>query len=167
MGAIEKLKNGKAAGESGVLSEMVKVACIGDEFPKKFLELVHDMWKEKNVPTEWRDAILIPIPKKKNLSHCDNWKGISLFDVAGKVVTRILQERLQKLAEDELPESQCGFRKGRSCADMIFTVRQLVEKSCEHKSKTFFTFIDLKKAYHSVPREAMWLALAKLGVHAR
>ena len=68
------------------------------------------------------------------------------------------------MAEDELPESQCGFRKGRSCADMIFTVRQLVEKSCEHKSKAFFTFIDLKKAYDSVPREAMWMALAKLGV---
>ena len=47
---------------------------------------------------------------------------------------------------------------------MIFTVRQLVEKSCEHKSKAFFTFIDLKKAYDSVPREAMWMALAKLGV---
>ena len=80
MGAIEKLKNGKAAGESGVLPEMVKVAYIGDEFPKKFLELVHDMWKEKNVPTEWRDAILIPIPKKGDLSHCDNWRGNSLLD---------------------------------------------------------------------------------------
>ena len=87
MGAIEKLKNGKAAGDSGVHPEMVKVACIGDEFPKKFLELVHDMWKEKNVPTEWRDAILIPIQKKGDLSHCDNWRGISfkLLDVAGKV----------------------------------------------------------------------------------
>ena len=75
----------------------------------------------------------------------------------------ILQERLQKLAEDELPELQCGFRKGRSCADMIFTVHQLVEKSCEHKSEAIFTFIDLKKAYDSVPREAMWMALAKPG----
>ena len=157
--AIEKLKNGKAGGESGVLPELVKVACIGDEFPKRLLELVHDVWKEKSVPTEWRDAILIPIPKKGDLSHCDNWRGISLLDVVGKAVARILQERLQKLAEDELPESQCGFRKGRSCADMIFTVRQLVEKSCEHKSKAFFTFIDLKKAYDSVSleRQCGWL----------
>ena len=79
----------------------------------------------------------------------------------------MLQERLQKLAEDELPESQCGFRTGRGCANMIFTVRQLLEKSWEHKSKSFLTFIDLKKAYDSVPRKAMWLALGKLVVPER
>ena len=82
----------------------------------------------------------------------------------GKVVTRILQERLQKLAEDVLPESQCGFRKTGGCTDMIFTIRQLVEKSWEHKAKSFITFIDLKKAYDSVPRSVMWLALGKMSV---
>ena len=47
---------------------------------------------------------------------------------------------------------------------MIFTIRQLVEKSGEHTAKSFFTFIDLKKACNSVPREALWIALQKLGV---
>ena len=123
-----------------------------------------DVWEKGCTPCAWRDSILVPIPKKGDLSNCDNWRGISLLDVVGKVVARILQERLQKLAEDELPESQCGFRAGRSCTDMIFTVRQFVEKSWEHQSKAFLTFIDLKKAYYSVPRHAMWLALEKLGM---
>ena len=87
-----------------------------------------------------------------------------MLNVVGKVVARVIQERLQKLAEDVLPESQCGFREGRSCMDMIFVVRKLIEKSWEHGSRAFFTFIDLKKAYYSVPREAMWLTLTKLGV---
>ena len=47
---------------------------------------------------------------------------------------------------------------------MIFAVRQLMEKSWEHNSKVFLTFIDLKKVYDSVPREALWMALRKLGV---
>ncbi len=47
---------------------------------------------------------------------------------------------------------------------MIFAVQQVVEKSLEHRAKAFFLFIDLRKAYDSVPRKAMWLALAKLGV---
>lgn len=87
------------------------------------------------------------------------------MDVIGKVGVRIfLQERLQKLVEDELPKSQCRFRKGRSRADMIFTVHQLVQKPCEHKCTAFFTFVDLKKTHNSVPREAMWMALAKTGI---
>ena len=155
LNAIEKVKNGRAGGESSILPEMVKAACIRYEFSKRLLELVHDVWEKRSVPDDWRDAVLIPIPKKGDLSHCDNWTGISLMDVIGKIVVRILQKRLQKLAEDELPESQCGYRKGRSCADMIFTVRQLVKKSLEHKSKAFFTFIHLKKAYDYVPRQAM------------
>ena len=47
---------------------------------------------------------------------------------------------------------------------MIFTVRQLMEKSCEHRAKLFVTFVDLKKPYDSVPRSALWVALRKLGV---
>ena len=41
---------------------------------------------------------------------------------------------------------------------MIFTICQLVEKSWEHRAKSLITFIDLKKAYDSVPRSAMCLA---------
>ena len=147
--AVGKLRSGKAGGASGILPEMVKAACCEEIFMSKLLELVHDVWRECSVPGDWRDAILVPVPKKGDLSSCDNWRGISLLDVVGKVVARVLQVRLQKLAEEELPESQCGFRKG--CTDMIFTVRQLVEKSWEHDSKVFLTFIDLKKAYDSVP----------------
>ena len=47
---------------------------------------------------------------------------------------------------------------------MIYTVQQFLEKSWEHCSISFFLFIDLKKAYDSVPRAAMWRALQKLGV---
>ena len=61
-----------------------------------------------------------------------NWRGIALLDVVGKLVGRIVQSRLQVLAEKELPESQCGFRRGRSCTDMIFAVRQFAEKAIEH-----------------------------------
>jgi len=37
------------------------------------------------VPTDWSDAVLVPIPKKGDLSQCDNCRGIALLDVVGKV----------------------------------------------------------------------------------
>ena len=73
------------------------------------LDLVHIAWRDKRVPKDWVDAVLVPIPKKGDLSNCDNWRGISLLDVVGKVIARILQDRLQQLAEEELPKSQCRF----------------------------------------------------------
>ena len=123
-----------------------------------------DIWESSCEPQDWRDAELVPIPKKGNLSSCDNWRGISLLDVVGNLCWRILQNRLQFLADSELPESQCGFRSGRGCMDAVFSGRQHVEKTFEHRQKTFCVFVDLRKAYDSVPRQALWLALLKLGV---
>ena len=125
---------------------MVKAGCSEDDFLEKVLNLVQTVWMERRVPKDWSDAVFL-IPKKGNLRKCDNLRGIALLDLVGKVVAKIILERLQKIAEVELPESQCSFRKSRGCSDMVFTVRQIIEKSWEHKSKSFLVFIDLKKAH--------------------
>ena len=127
------------------------------------LDLFQTVWSEQQVPEEWRDALLVPIPKKGDLTQCDNWRGISLLDVTGKIFSKIIQSRLQNVAEEVLPDSQCGFRAGRGCADMIFCARQLVEKASEHNTKLYFLFVDLRKASDSVPREALWQVLKKYG----
>lgn len=125
---------------------------------------MQQIWDEGEVVQDWRDAEIVPIPKKGYLTECDNWRGISLLDVAGKVSARVLQEHLQVLAERVLPESQCGFRKGRGCIDMIFASRQLVEKCREHDDSFFVQFIDLGKHTTRVPRDASWRVLKKVGV---
>ena len=119
---------------------------------------------ERKVIADWQDAQIVPIPKKGDLRVCDNWRGNSLLDVVGKVFAKIVQERLQIIANKVLPESQCGFRRGRECTDMIFVARQLIEKADEHGGALFILFIDLQKAYDSVPRQALWQVLQKCGV---
>ena len=47
---------------------------------------------------------------------------------------------------------------------MIFMARQLVEKTIEHDDRLLVLFIDLKKAYDSIPRQALWSVLKKVGV---
>ena len=152
--AMEKMKRGKAAGRTGVLPELI--LCGGPELQCKLLVLMREVWKMGCVVQDWKDAEIVPIPKKGDLKNCDNWRGISLLDVIGKLFGRILQDRLQLIAEKVLPESQCGFHKGRGCVDMIFTARQLFEKSREHDDSLFALFIDLRKAYDSVCREGLW-----------
>ena len=128
------------------------------------LDLFETVWKEERVPDEWRDALLVPIPKKGDLMICGNWRGISLLDVMGKLFAKVIQGRLQVVVEDTLPDSQCGFRCGRGCINMIFCARQIMEKAREHNTKVFMLFVDLRKAYDSVPRQALWLVLEKYGI---
>lgn len=108
---------------------------------------MHDIWIEGKVVADWKDALIVPIPKKGDLQQCDNWRGISLLDVAGKVFARLIQERLSSIAERLLPDSQCGFRKGRGCVDMVFVARQLLEKAREHNDYLYTLFVDLRKEW--------------------
>ena len=105
-----------------VIPELVKAG--GSVFANSLLVLLDSAWDLERVPQEWVDSILVPVPKKGDLSLCDNWRGIALLDVVGKVVARVIQSRLQSLAETVLPESQCGFCSQRGCSDMIFSVKQ-------------------------------------------
>lgn len=60
------------------------------------------MVRGKQVPEEWRDAVLIPIPKKGDLTNCNKWRGTSLLDVTGKLFAKVIQRRLQKVVEEVL-----------------------------------------------------------------
>ncbi len=82
----------------------------------------------------------------------------------GKLFAKVLQRRLQNVIEEVLPDSQCGFRGGRGCVDMIFSARQIVEMAREHNTKVYMLFVDHRKAYDSIPRQALWLVLRKYGI---
>ena len=126
--------------------------------------VINGVWTCGSAVSDWRNAEIVLIPKKGDLRSCDNWRGISLLDVVGKVLARVLQGRLQAVAEDVLPDSQCGFRRGGGCSDMVFTARQLMEKAVEHDSELYVLFVDLRKAYDSIPGSALWLVLRNLGI---
>ena len=62
-----------------------------------------------------------------------------------KLFANIIRNRLNEHLEDEMVEEQCGFRKGRSCIDVIFTVQQIMENRKEHNLPLFLLFIDHKR----------------------
>ena len=163
--AISRLKRGKAGGESGILPELVLDG--GQALHSKLKDLMFLVWESERVPSDWCNAVIVPIPKKGDLLECDNWRGISMLEVVGKILPRVIQDRLQEIVEEEVLESQCGFRKRRGCVDMIFVVRQLAERVVEHCTKHFILFIDFQKAYDSVPRKALWIVLETYGVPER
>ena len=69
------------------------------------------------------------------------------------LLERILDKRLRKRVEHELVEEQPGFRKGRGTTDRMFSLRQLVEKRLEKQGHMALDFVDLEKAFDTVPRK--------------
>jgi hypothetical protein len=111
-----------------------------------------------------RDANIITLYKNKgDRSDCNNYRGISLLSIAGKLFARVALRRLQVIAENIYPESQCGFRAERSTIDMIISLRQLQEKSREQKQPLYIAFVDLTKAFDLVSRDGLFKVLSKVG----
>ena len=83
-------------------------------FCMTFLNVI---WEMEVIPDELKKGLLIKIPKKGNLSHCGNWRGISLLSVSSKIVIRIILERLKTALDVKLSNEQAGFRSARSCVE--------------------------------------------------
>ena len=98
-----------------------------------------------------------PIQTERNPQVCDNHRGISLLSIAGKILAKILLNRLNTHLDQAglIPESQCGFRKDRGTIDMIFTARQLQEKCQEQNVDLYMTVVDLTKALDTVSRDGL------------
>ena len=103
--------------------------------------------------------MIVPIYKRKGSSkQCDNYRGVSLLSTAGKVLCRLIANRIRLTGGKILAESQCGFRSNRGC-NAIFSVRQLQEKCKEQRLPLHTCFVDLRKAYDSVDRKLLWQIL--------
>jgi retron-type reverse transcriptase len=94
--------------------------------------------------------------QKRKKSKCENYRGITLLPTVYKLFANTIQNRLNKHLENEMEEKKCGFRKGRSCTDAIFTMQQIIEKRKEHNLPLFLIFIDYEKAYDNVNRDRQW-----------
>ena len=82
------------------------------------------------------------MPSLYHLRSCDNWQGIALLYLTPSVGSA------RGVAAQTRPSN---------------VVRQLAEKAIEHRAQQFLIYVNLKKAYDSVPREALWVAMQKLG----
>ena len=160
--AIDSLASGKAPGNDSIPPDLLKQCKTTLLHPLH--ELLCQCWEEGAVPQDMRDAKIVTLYKNKGeRSDCNNYRGISLLCIVGKVYARVLLARLQKLAERVYPESQCGFRAGRSTVDMIFSLRQLQEKCREQNRPLYIAFIDLTKAFDLVSRDGLFKALVTIG----
>ena len=119
--ALEIITTNKASGGDGIPIELFQI--LKDDAVKVLHSICQQMWKAQQWPQDWKRSVFIPIPKKGNAKECPNYCTIALISHASKVMLKILQARLQRYVNQELPDIQADFRKGRGTRDQIANMR--------------------------------------------
>ena len=103
-------------------------------------------------PNTWKKALVVPIPKKGDLTRVQNYRPISLLPLPGKVMEKLIHQHLSTYLENNslLAKEQHGFRKAHSTVHSIAQLTNYIYKRLDEKSPTLAVFIDFKKAFDCV-----------------
>ena len=161
--AIGQMKKNKAAGlDSAITAEALQHG--GDAM----VDIVHDFCSEGfNTlipPSQWTTSVIVPLPKKVDLSLMTNYRGISLLSITAKVYNKILLNRIRDHVDSILRSNQAGFRSGRGCVQQIHMLRMIMEGFQYYQLPLTVTFIDFKKAFDSINRKVMFALLRHYGI---
>ena len=138
--ALGSITMNKASGGDGIPVELFQI--LKDDAVKVLHSICQQIWKTQQWPQDWKRSILIPVPKKGSAKQCSNYHTITLISHASKVMLKILQVKLQKYMNWELPDIQAGFRKGRGTRDQIANIHWIFRKAREFQKSIYFYFID-------------------------
>ena len=109
---ISRIKRNKSPGTDEITTEMIQAG--GEQLVRQIYWLCNKAWSERTIPEEWSKSILVPVPKKGDLSQCENYRTIFLINHKGKILLIVLLNRLKHQLEPHLSEVQAEFRQDRS-----------------------------------------------------
>ena len=160
--AIKSMKNDKSPGsDEAKTAEALKYG--GDSLHSAILEIANAVLNQKGTPKQWREYIIIPIPKKAS-KHMKNFRGTTVMPIAGKVCNKMLLNHIYEPTDNILRPFQAGSRKGRNCLEQIHILRSLLEAYHQRQLPLLATFVDFNKAFDSVDRNVLFEILRHYGI---
>ena len=130
-------------------------------------KLMLNIWNNERLPAQWNEGIICPIYKKGDRLNCSNYRPITLLNIAYKIFTILLNNRLTDIIESKLGEYQMGFRPNRSTIDNIFIVRQVFEKCHEYNIDLYNIFVDYTQTFDSVNRNKIIESLMQYDIPSK
>ena len=160
-----KLKTGKAPGKDKITPELLSKCAPG--IADSLAVLFNRSFTECAIPSEWREALVVPIFKNGSRSAPTNYRPIALLSVVSKVLEKIVYRRLSMFLQPILSSKQSGFRKRDSTE---FQLTRLVQQWSNAMDKSQFVgviFLDIKKAFDRVYLPGLLYKLESAGVRGR
>ncbi len=163
--AINALRDAAAADIDSIAAPVLKAGMVMAQWLHRVIVAV---WVSGRAPLDWKRALLVPLFKGKGSARAtSNHRPISLLSIPGKVYALILLHRVSDQVDSQLLESQCAFRSGRGLTDATYTLQSIMYKCHRYQQPLYLAFVDLRKAYDSIPRDALWRVLSAYGVDAK
>ena len=156
------LKNNKASGNNQLPAEVFK------SDPALSADILHPLfcmiWDNDIIPTTWCEGNIIILPKKGDLTNCNNWTGITLLSILSKIFSKIIIARIKTSVDNKLRSEQTGFRKRKGCCDQVFVLRNIIKQCTEWQRQLIINLIDFEKVFDSIHRESLWKILRQYGI---
>lgn len=172
--ALQALQSGKAPGADGVPPELFKAAFEADPhgspgtpLGRVLLRLARSIWAAPEDATPLHSALVVSIPKAGDMADVDNYRGISLIAIVQKLVTRVVAGRLQRgfKAGLVLAREQAGFLAKEECLAQVASLLEVAQRRKWGWGRaTYAAFIDFRKAFDTVPHNALFHKLWAAGV---
>ena len=165
--SIERAITSKSPGPDNVLNGMLKSAA---HVIIPLLSIIFQQILDSGVfPEDWCKSNIIPVHKKGDVDSCNNYRPISLTSLTSKMFTNILNKRLTMFTESLgiVPEEQAGFREDYSTVDHIFSLHAMIKKQFTKNMKLYVAFIDYKKCFDSIDRNALFHVLEANGIQGK
>ena len=163
---IKKLNSGKSVSTDLVSNDMLKN--LNQEVLQLILNLFNTCLCHGVYP--WCSSTMTPIHKNGDKYNPDNYRAIALGSCMGKLFSNLLLERIQLFRSSNCPDppNQLGFTRNSQTSDHILTLKTIIDKyTAKRGSKLYACFVDYKKAFDSVARDALLYKLAKQGIRGQ
>ena len=146
--ALSQTRRNTSPGEDGIPYECLKrLPGVGRRL---LLKLYNVIWETGKIPTQWKHAVVLPLPKAgKNPHDPNSYRPISLTSTLCKVMERLVANRLTWYLEKYqlLSNVQTGFRKNHSTIDQIIRLQDIINRNLPNHSHTVGIFLDFEKAF--------------------
>ena len=159
--ALGSITMDKASGGDGIPVELFQTLKVN--VVKVLHAICQQIWKTQQWLKDWAMSVFIPVPKKVNAKESSNFHTITLILHASKVTLKILQARLQQYMNQELPDVQAGFIKGRGTRHQVANICWIIRKAREFQKSIYFCFIDYNKAFDCVDHSKLWKSFKEVG----
>jgi len=159
---LSELNPDKALGPDKIPTQVLKEC--SQELKGNITDLYNESLTSGKVPTEWKTANVAPIYKKGKNTDPSNYRPISLLPIISKVLERCIYNKIIDHIRPRLSNFQHGFLKGRSTTGQMLTVISNITKILDNNLATDVIYLDLSKAFDTVPHKALIHKLQQIGV---